>query len=231
MPRPRAHGDSTKRGAILDAAGELLRSRGFDGMAIEGVAALAGVSKTTVYAHFPDKLALFNAVMAKTAAAGVESESSVAGRDSDDPVVALAATLYEIVRSATTPELIAFFRVLITEQDQREQLRGLLEDARRSAGAPSIVSMLVPRLQALADARSITIEAPEKWSIVLLRMAAPALQFDMLTHEFTPDDGLVRTHVDLVVGLVAAGLAAAPDGVARLPADYDRYPWGPAFEP
>jgi AcrR family transcriptional regulator len=41
--------------AILDAAGELLASRGLSGMSIEEVAARAGVSKATIYRRWPSK--------------------------------------------------------------------------------------------------------------------------------------------------------------------------------
>jgi AcrR family transcriptional regulator len=41
--------------AILDAAGELLATRGLSGMSIEEVAARAGVSKATIYRRWPSK--------------------------------------------------------------------------------------------------------------------------------------------------------------------------------
>ena len=43
------------RGAVLDAAIELLAEAGYDGFSIEEVAARAGVHKTTVYRRWPTK--------------------------------------------------------------------------------------------------------------------------------------------------------------------------------
>ena len=48
-----------KRQAILDAARALFLQRGFAGTSMDDVAALADVSKQTVYSHFVDKTRLF----------------------------------------------------------------------------------------------------------------------------------------------------------------------------
>jgi TetR/AcrR family transcriptional repressor of mexJK operon len=60
--RPR---DLLKREAILDAAAELFYERGMPATTMEAVAERAGVSKMTVYSHFPDKPALLEASFAR----------------------------------------------------------------------------------------------------------------------------------------------------------------------
>lgn len=52
-----------RRGAILDAATELFARRGFGGVAIQEIADLAGVHKTTVLYQFGSKEALHEAVL------------------------------------------------------------------------------------------------------------------------------------------------------------------------
>lgn len=48
-----------KRSAILDAAAEQFRLHGYETASMDGIAAAAGVSKRTVYNHFPSKEELF----------------------------------------------------------------------------------------------------------------------------------------------------------------------------
>ena len=58
--RPR---DEMKEVAILDAAWALFLARGVESTPMETIAANAGVSKVTLYAHYPDKTALFQATV------------------------------------------------------------------------------------------------------------------------------------------------------------------------
>ncbi|WP_222565739.1 TetR/AcrR family transcriptional regulator [Lysobacter antarcticus] len=56
--------DPAKRAAILDAARTLFLQDGFDGVSMDQIAAVATVSKLTVYSHFGDKEKLFAAAVA-----------------------------------------------------------------------------------------------------------------------------------------------------------------------
>ncbi|MBW4095195.1 MAG: hypothetical protein HIU81_07345 [Acidobacteria bacterium] len=135
-----------------------------------------------------------------------------------------------VVRSAITPELIAFFRILIAEHERRAQLAGVVERARREAGAPDVVSLLAPFIDAVGKERNVEFADTEHWVILLLRLAASSIQFDILSAEFTPSQMLVRTHVRLIVDIFVNGALPVSGGRAALPDGYDEYPWGPAFE-
>ncbi len=69
--------------AILDAAAHAFGTSGFEAVAMEAVAEAAGTSIGSVYAFFPNKLALFEAIAART-----RERSSAAF---DDVVAAAAA--------------------------------------------------------------------------------------------------------------------------------------------
>jgi TetR/AcrR family transcriptional repressor of mexJK operon len=74
--------DLEKRAAIVAAAAEFLLKQGFDGLTIETVATQAGVSKMTVYSHFEDKDALFEAAVLATTdeiARGMLKQGDVTG--------------------------------------------------------------------------------------------------------------------------------------------------------
>ncbi|EIK97805.1 TetR family transcriptional regulator [Pseudomonas sp. M47T1] len=75
MPMPASHTpsngpgrpkDLAKRDAILTAAKQLFLGQGYAGTSMDAVAALAGVSKLTVYGHFTDKETLFTAAVVAT---------------------------------------------------------------------------------------------------------------------------------------------------------------------
>jgi AcrR family transcriptional regulator len=61
---------TSTRGAILDAAERRFASRGFDGTSVRDIACEAGLkNQASLYYHFPNKRALYEAVLAR----GVES--------------------------------------------------------------------------------------------------------------------------------------------------------------
>jgi len=57
---------------ILDAARKVFLERGFEGASIDQIAALARAGKPTIYARFPDKRALFTAVVTRDILAHIE---------------------------------------------------------------------------------------------------------------------------------------------------------------
>src|SRR3954447_11213863 len=66
-----------KRRAILDAAREVFLKNGYPGASMDEVAALADVSKVTVYKHFSDKHSLFIAVFTGAIEEAEESSRSL----------------------------------------------------------------------------------------------------------------------------------------------------------
>ena len=72
-----------KRRVILEAATETFLRKGYLGTSMDEIAALAGVSKQTVYKHFADKETLFTEIVAAVvdeAGDPLETEIARAGR-------------------------------------------------------------------------------------------------------------------------------------------------------
>ncbi len=64
---PQEQGRSArKRAAILEAASTIFLDKGYDGASMDDVAALAAVSKQTVYKNFADKQTLFTEIVMST---------------------------------------------------------------------------------------------------------------------------------------------------------------------
>ena len=120
-PAPPADGRSAgKRRAILEAATTAFLATGYVGTSMDQVAALAAVSKQTVYKHFADKERLFSELVVATV------------RDASDPVAAevldlpdsgdLAADLRDLARrqlAAVMRPRVLQLRRLVIDSAQR----------------------------------------------------------------------------------------------------------------
>jgi TetR/AcrR family transcriptional repressor of mexJK operon len=119
--------DLAKREAILTAARGLFFSKGLDGVGIEEIARAADVSKMTVYANFGDKTAIFSAVVAAEAQRMTAALDQLPGeaRDLEQRLVASGTALLTFL---TSPEIVAFERLLIAEATRHPELaRAMIE--------------------------------------------------------------------------------------------------------
>lgn len=115
--RPGRPPDPAKVEAILDTGWAMLLARGFEATSIEAIAAEAGVSRVTVYRHFPDKGALFREAVLR-ATRRIEAEQAIA--EGSPPGDAPLATRLErfgigLMTFLVSPTAIAFYGVLSGE--------------------------------------------------------------------------------------------------------------------
>ena len=78
------------RAHVIEVATRLFAEQGYDGTSIEAVQASAGVSRGSLYHHFPSKEALFLAVL-EDVGARVSQQGMEVARDAPDPVAMLRA--------------------------------------------------------------------------------------------------------------------------------------------
>jgi TetR/AcrR family transcriptional repressor of mexJK operon len=112
---------SPKRLAIIAAATELFTQSGYGAVSMDAIAAKAGVSKRTVYSHFPGKDVLFAAVM--TRHCGKVSGGDVWALDPEvEPRQMLTDRGRRFLRLITSPEAIALFRTVTAEAERFPEL-------------------------------------------------------------------------------------------------------------
>jgi TetR/AcrR family transcriptional repressor of mexJK operon len=160
--RPR---DLEKRDAILDAAGQLFCERGYEGCAIETVAARAGVSKTTVYGHFGDKAALFSACVRRVS---TQMEAPLEGVPDSvaDLRTALVAFGVTLLGFKASPRMLLFERLLMSEAQHHPELARLF-----FAAGPGPVCAKLERLLAEAHRRGqLAVPDPHLAADVLIGM-------------------------------------------------------------
>ena len=108
--------------AILDATLELLASDGFDRLTVEGVAALAGVGKATIYRRWASKLDLVLAAVAELSASPLPDLSTGTTRED------LVTLLRHVIEALTGTVAGRILPGLIAETARTPELLGVLHD-------------------------------------------------------------------------------------------------------
>jgi TetR/AcrR family transcriptional repressor of mexJK operon len=183
-----------KRQAILDAAAELFLSKGYAGTSMDEVAALAAVSKQTVYAMSASKEALFIAVVGgMTGAAGDAVQGEIARLGEEDDVAAtLDAYADRQLAVVLTPRLMQLRRLVIGEAARFPDLgRALYEGGpgRAIAGLAQAFARWKERgLLAIGDPAVAAAEF--NWLV----MGDPVNRAMLLGDAAIPDAAALRSH-------------------------------------
>lgn len=139
--RPKAAELDEREAYLLRVAGEIFLDLGFDGTTMDEVAEAAGTSKRTLYARYPNKVALFDAVLRDQIDRGLAPIAQIQSDHSDlrEALIALARALTTAI---LTPQSIAINRILVSESARSPQFGKLAEDAGRKVAVRTIASIL-----------------------------------------------------------------------------------------
>ncbi|MEQ4715654.1 TetR/AcrR family transcriptional regulator [Nonomuraea sp. B19D2] len=109
-----------KRRQIMDAARPVFLRNGYVGASMDEVAALAAVSKQTVYKHFTDKEQLFTSIILDTTGQvdGLARLITAALDDSDDLAKDLGELARQFLDALMRPDLLRLRRLVIAEADR-----------------------------------------------------------------------------------------------------------------
>lgn len=143
--RPRS---AKARQAVLGAALELVSENGYASLTIEGIAARAGVAKTTIYRSWPSKAAVvMDAVL-------VSSDPTLSFPDTGSAERDLREQMARVATLFTTTSFIEPFVGLLAESQHDEALREALHQwliTSRRSGAAEVLRRGVERGELRAD--------------------------------------------------------------------------------
>jgi TetR/AcrR family transcriptional repressor of mexJK operon len=113
-----------KRRSILEAAATVFLSNGYLGTSMDEIAALAGVSKQTVYKQFGDKERLFSDIVTATVdeIADPNTDAVLKLRDTGDVERDLRRFARHQLRAVMVPRLVRLRRLVISESGRFPQL-------------------------------------------------------------------------------------------------------------
>ncbi|MCI3275316.1 TetR/AcrR family transcriptional regulator [Streptomyces cylindrosporus] len=195
-----------RRKLILEAAGELFIAKGYSGVSMEDVLARVGGSKATLYRHFADKAALFQASVEALCDEWSKPVHSFRPPDAD-----LAATLTALgghfADLVLTPQAIALHRLVTAESERMPEVgRAFFEH-----GPATGQGILAGYLRQAHEAGEISVTDPLRAAAQLYQAMLGDAQMRLLTNSpHKPDDAEVRESIALAVRVFLHGAATRP---------------------
>ncbi|MET0364840.1 MAG: TetR/AcrR family transcriptional regulator [Sphingobium sp.] len=142
---------------ILSTAKTLFFEEGYDAVAMEGIAAVAGVSKGTLYARYASKEALFTAVVQNSVQEWSRLAASHDTLLKDDLELRLRHHARTIASYLLTPDVQALTKLLIANRDRFPEFARVMYDR----GYLYIVNLIAQEIVAAAARDGIPAKAPE----------------------------------------------------------------------
>lgn len=144
QPRPR-HLRADKRRAILDAAANAFLRDGFGLAGIDRIVEESGVSKRTLYAHFPSKEALFGAIIREHCEVILTPlrEVDIGDRSPRETLIALGRMFWEVLLS---PEGLGLYRVVIAEAGRFPELGRVFYESGHAPAARLLAAYIRDRV-------------------------------------------------------------------------------------
>src|SRR5919109_1190765 len=218
MTAPAADDDrrsARKRRAILNAATTVFLRQGYLGTSMDEIAALAAVSKQTVYKHFSDKKSLFTEIVTSTVneASDPVHDEVLGLQDSGD----LEADLRDLARrqlgAVMQPRLLQLRRLVIGEAGRFPELgRAFYEQ-----GPGRTVAALATTFERLAERGVLQVDDPRlaaqhfNWLI----MSSPINQAMLRGDDGIPSSAELERYVDAGVRVFLAAYGAKRAASAR----------------
>jgi TetR/AcrR family transcriptional regulator, mexJK operon transcriptional repressor len=122
---------------ILRAAYAVFTEKGFHGATMLDVASRARASKTTLYARFESKEALFHALIAWGTRQGTDALDAIVNNQALDPLAALHLFAAQVLSQMMQPEKLALFRIAMAEGGRLPEIGKIFSRYTRDHGVRS----------------------------------------------------------------------------------------------
>ena len=193
---PHRRGDA-RRAAMLEAARDVFLAHGYEGAQMQAVALRAGASKETLYRYFPNKAALFEAVIGDIA-------DRLGGRVSDPaadmPVrEALAAFGISFLEGVLRSDALALHRLAVSEAERFPELGRVFQET----GPAAVRGRLTDYLTGAAARGALDCADPDHAAALLLGALISDLQLRALLESGAPGRDLTG-HVAEAVAMFMA---------------------------
>jgi AcrR family transcriptional regulator len=124
MPAKTRTANEARVEEILRAAQVVFTERGYSGATTDEIARAARASKTTLYAQFGNKQALFRTLLARRLA---PADTAAFRLDADQPLETMIYRLMlGIVQGATSPDAVALGRIALAEAARFPELKEIM---------------------------------------------------------------------------------------------------------
>lgn len=204
--RPRPAPDAVRR-AILDAARVLYLAKGYAGTSTDEIAALASVSKQTLYRHFADKDELVAAVIRSVIAAAEDqgAETFDALAETADLERDLIAFARQHIRDVIDPQIMQMRRRIISEVDRFPALARAWYDAGPKRGHEKLAACFTRLRERGLLAVDDPLLAAEQFNWLILSIPMNRAMFDA---NAALDTGNHDYHADAAVRVFLAAYGA-----------------------
>jgi TetR/AcrR family transcriptional repressor of mexJK operon len=197
-----------KRKAIVEAATTAFLRNGYLGTSMDEIAALAGVSKQTVYKHFSDKQRLFSEIVAGTVDEAGDPVEDELGKlqDSADVEADLRDLARRQLAMVMQPKLMQLRRLVIGEANRFPELGRTFYER----GAGRTLAALATAFERLAARGTLELDDPElaaahfNWLV----MSAPINRAMLLGDEAIPSRAELDRYADAGVRAFLAAYGA-----------------------
>ena len=174
----------------MAAARTVFLREGYDGTSMDEVAALAAVSKQTVYKHFADKKRLFTAIITSDISASEASTHAVVAAlsDSEDIEKDLRQFARRHVIEVMQPHLIQLRRIIIAEAERFPELARTWY----ASGPERAHAVLADQFRSLAGRGLLRMEDPllaaQHFNWLILSVPLNKAMFSGTSADFTPGE-------------------------------------------